>query len=197
MKGAPALKGSLTGSSMAVCEKQDGERGAMVVAKYGDKGRFLQTFNPDMQGRYVAHLERCFFGSAPTLQAVDNAYGTGVSQAWLVVQLYNLSEYCGCREKLTEMQLRELASVMRQQYSFLKVTEFMVFFQQFKAGVFGRFYGSVDPMVITEAVRTFMAHRGAIIAKREEALRREALAAEMQGAVSREEYEAMRQRGEV
>ena len=41
----------------------------------------------------------------------------------------------------------------------MKLPELMLFFQQFKAGKYGRFYGSVDPMVITTALQEFLRFR--------------------------------------
>lgn len=43
----------------------------------------------------------------------------------------------------------------------------MLFFWWFKSGKYGKFYGSVDPMVITSALREFIRDRNAIIAKRD------------------------------
>ena len=36
----------------------------------------------------------------------------------------------------------------------------MLFFFQFKSGKYGRFYGSVDPLVITTSLRDFLKERG-------------------------------------
>lgn len=43
----------------------------------------------------------------------------------------------------------------------------MLFFWWFKSGKYGKFYGNVDPMVITSALREFIRDRNAIIAKRD------------------------------
>lgn len=38
----------------------------------------------------------------------------------------------------------------------------MLFFHRFKAGRYGRFYGSVDPLVITTALREFLRDRNLV-----------------------------------
>jgi hypothetical protein len=57
------------------------------------------------------------------------------------------------------------------EFGFLKASEVMLFFYRLKAGRYGHFYGSIDPMVIMETLRNrFMPERAAVIdeAEREE-----------------------------
>lgn len=44
----------------------------------------------------------------------------------------------------------ELARTIILGYGGFKLTEFMVFFQRFKQGLYGTFYGVFDPMVINK-----------------------------------------------
>ena len=102
-------------------------------------------------------------GSAPTLADANAAFGANTGAVWLVGQLMDISEFCGCRDKLTEAQLEGTARLVASAYPWLKLTELMLFFHRFKLGVYGRFYGAVDPMVITMGLRDFMADRAALI----------------------------------
>ena len=43
----------------------------------------------------------------------------------------------------------------------------MLFFWWFKSGKYGKFYGSVDPMILTSSLKQFVKDRNAIIAKRD------------------------------
>ena len=95
------------------------------------------------------------------------AYGEMTATIWLVPQLYNLSEYCGCKEKLQGKQLEECASVIATEFYYLKVSELMLFFHRFKSGRYGRFYGSVDPLVITTSLRVFLKERDHAIVEHE------------------------------
>lgn len=100
---------------------------------------------------------------APTLAAVSSAYQPETAIAWLVAQLHSLAEYAGVKDKFTQSQLQEQASLILSEYYFLRLSEFMDFFRLFKLGKFGKFYGNADPLVVTEALRKFLDHRAKVI----------------------------------
>ena len=131
-----------------------------LVSRYGTAETFLTTFNPDCQQVVCRSADECFFGDYPTLTETRIAYGDNVPVAWMIPQLYDLSEYCGCRDKLYGKPLEQCAFVIATEFHYLKVTELMLFFHRFKTGRYGRFYGSVDPLVITTALREFINERG-------------------------------------
>lgn len=60
---------------------------------------------------------------------------------------------------MTEKEYEEIACIIISGYGDFKLTEFMVFFQRFKQGLYGTFYGVFDPMVITRSLREFRADR--------------------------------------
>lgn len=131
--------------------------------------------------------EQSFFGDFPTLSQLY-VLGRNTDKQWLVPQLSNLSEFCGVKEKLDKPQLESLAYIISKQFYYLKISEFMLFIMRFKSGQYGRFYGTVDPLVITTALREFCKERAVAIEQhdQEEKQRlREQAAAE---AVTWEEY---------
>lgn len=133
-------------------------RNSQVTAcfdSYGGAENFLNTFNPDMQYSYTKDVERCYTGKAPTLEIVSLTYGEHISETWLEIQLKDLSEFAGCKDKLSIKQIEQLAKVIILEFCYLKVTELMHFFRLFKSGQFGKFYGIVDGLVITEALQEF------------------------------------------
>lgn len=101
----------------------------------------------------------CFFGEYPTLATLKCYYGKNAPLAWLVPQLTDLAVYCGSRDKLSKEQYKQCAFVIATEFYYLKVSELMLFFHRFKAGRYGRFYGSVDPLVITISLREFIKER--------------------------------------
>lgn len=127
--------------------------------RYGSAGDFLKTFNPSMQRAYCRDLERVFMGAAPSVTTLAQAYGRQVAESWLALQLRDLSEFSGCRDKLTLAQLGELSAVIAQTFGHFKVTELMYFLQLFKAGRWGKFYGAVDGLAITAALHSFARER--------------------------------------
>ena len=70
----------------------------------------------------------------------------------------------------------------------------MMFFFNFKMGKYGKFYGAVDPMVITCALRELMDERNSRIDQVENERRRKQEEKEMKNAVSYEEYLKMKEK---
>lgn len=141
---------------------------AELTSMYGTSDNFLVRFNPAAQQSITAqNTELCFFAGYPTLAKLRAGYGDKIPEMWLVPQLVDLSEYCGVKDKLSQRQLDDLASVIAGEFFYLKVSELLLFFRWFKAGRYGRFYGNVDPLVITTALRDFCTERAEIIDKHE------------------------------
>ena len=132
--------------------------------RYGSRQQLMATFAVELQAAHTAppHLLRCFTGKAPTLVDADQAYGEGTSEEWLTYQLAELSEFCGVQTKMLPGQLMQLVSIIRRGHFDLKFTELEVFFYWFKLGRYGRFFGAVDPLVITTALQEFRRERDRI-----------------------------------
>ena len=126
--------------------------------------------NPEAQHVYADDPKRAFFGDAPSLAQIDEAYGDNVSVAWLIAQLLDLGEYCGCRDKMTPRQAKECARIIRREFPGLKASEILLFFYRCKAGRYDEiFYGTVDPMRITLTIRRrFLAERAEEFARKEQ-----------------------------
>lgn len=110
---------------------------------------------------------------------------------WLIPQLYNLSEYCGCKDKLQGKPLEECAFVIAAEFYYLKISELMLFFHSFKAGHYGRFYGSVDPLVITTALREFLKERNFAYDRRKQEQEELDRKKNRENAITWEEYQKM------
>lgn len=167
-----------------------------IVKAYGNRDRFLTKFNPDLQKTVCQNSDVCFFGGYPTMGQLKTAYGENTATMWLLPQLYNLSEYCGCRDKLQGKPLEMCANVIATEFYFLSVSELMLFFHRFKSGRYGRFYGSVDPLVITTSLRDFLKERSNAYDKREKDEKEKADREEAKNAITWEEY-CMKQFGEL
>ena len=162
-----------------------------VLQRYGVREDFLKAFNPSLQIAVARHPDRAFFGKAPSLAVVKHTYGPNAPTMWLMAQLYDLCEYTGAK-KMDVQQATMLAEVIAQQYGYLKVSEILLFFLRFKAGNYGRFYGTVDPMVITAAIREFLKERDWACAQHEQQLKQqEQLEDEKIPRLSWQEYAAM------
>ena len=119
---------------------------------------FLQKVTPDTGYRFAKNIEAALTRDYPTLSEVDMTYGDGTSDNWLVVQLADVAMFTGTR-RFDKYQQTATARLITSQYFYLKITELLVFFQWFKSGKYGRFFGNVDPMVVTCALRDFVVER--------------------------------------
>ncbi len=113
-----------------------------------------------MQAKYMEkNLERCFTGEAPSLKRVQVSFGEECANNWLIAQIIDLALFCGIREKPDMAQVEAIARTIIVNYGYLKLTELMVFFQRFKAGRQGTFYGSFDGITLNKALNDFLKYR--------------------------------------
>lgn len=138
--------------------------------KYPSAQSLMERFHVTRQTEMTANEEHVFIGypqndgtrkKEPLLMDVSLAYGKGTTKEFLACQFANLSEYSGARDKMTVEQLRELCDTVANDNRFrlLSLVEVMLFCQWFKAGRYGKFYGSVDPNAITKSLNQFWKER--------------------------------------
>lgn len=138
------------------------KRGELVVQRFGNEASFLVKVNPDAQIAFAAKPKAAILGDYPTLRDIDSGYGKDFSVEWLLPQIADLALFTGAKN-LTAQQQLGLARVISTEYKYLKITEMLLFFYKFKTGKYGRFYGTVDPMVITSALQQFIKDRNTMI----------------------------------
>lgn len=134
------------------------------LSKYGDRVSFLNRHSPDKQITLCADEKVAILDESPTLTDLNITYGGNTAVMFLIPQLFNMSEFCGAKDKFTDRQIEETAQLIVCNYPWLKVLEMMTFCKRFKSGVYGRFYGAVDPMVIMCALRDFLEYRNDVYA---------------------------------
>lgn len=158
---------------------------------------FCERYSPSHQMEVCGDTDICFFGDYPTLAVLKRDYGKNAPLTWLVPQLTDLALYCGCKDKLSKEQYKECAFVIATEFHYLKVSELMLFFHRFKTGRYGRFYGSVDPLIITESLRKFCEERWYSYERHDQEERERREAEDRKGALSREEYLKLKQEGKI
>lgn len=94
-------------------------------------------------------------GQCPTLVDIRRIWGNQCSETWVEIQLRDLAEFSGAREKPNLLQLEEAARMICEEFYYLKLSELMLFFARYKTGHYGKFYGTVDLMAITETLQAF------------------------------------------
>lgn len=170
---------SLTNSQLPTAPNRTSAAIIDLHQRFGETPeRILTQFTPDMQIQYCRDIDRVHFGKAPKLSALVAAYGRNTAESWLIIQLNDLSMFAGCKEKLTQRQIEDTAKMIIEAYPNFNLTEFMLFFQRFKMCRYGRFYGSVDPMIIFQSLSEFADERLRAIAEHEKREREQQQAAE-------------------
>ena len=177
---------SLSQTRSTSLAKPEQEKLLAIKQKFGTQDQFLQKVNPQTQSAFAMKQEFAVMGDYPTLTDICLTYGKTFSEQWLYPQIVDVALFTGVKN-LNKEQVRSLASVIAVEYRFLKVTELLLFFHRFKTGRYGRFYGSVDPMVITCALREFMRERNDMIAQYEQE-RRERESESKEPTMTHEEY---------
>jgi len=140
-------------------QKKHSQADLAIIQKYGDGRKFAETFNPDLQRACAENIERSFSGDAPTIASLRNAYPTEQVRVWILAQIENLNTYAGTKNKMNPDQMMMLSDIIMTDYYYLKASELLLFFFQFKSGKFGELYGSVDPLRVSSALIEFTSYR--------------------------------------
>lgn len=116
----------------------------------------MATYAPGKQAEYMSkYHDRCFSGVAPTLRRYAEVHGADSVKMWLSAQIKDLCEFAGAKKPQPDA-MEDIAATIVAQYPGMKLTELMVFFQLFKAGHYGHFYGTCDPLVLTASLKEFV-----------------------------------------
>lgn len=141
-----------------------------LLGKYPTFEEFARINSPARQLYLCQEPEECFIGDSPWLGLLDATYGRFASAMWFVPQIADVSVCCGLKEDASKDQIRLVASAIASRYKLLKTDEVMLFFFNFKAGLYERFYGYFDPQTIVRSVKSFCRERELILAAHEREL---------------------------
>ena len=94
-------------------------------------------------------------------------YGSFTSSKWLLPLIADASLSCGLNKNVTENQLQFTAMAIYSRFRWLKASELMLFFFNFKTGFYERFYSYFDTQTIIRSVKTFIEERALAIAAHE------------------------------
>ena len=126
-----------------------------ILSNYGDAHRFALVFNPSVQIMCAMNIERSLMGNAPTIRQLLYTYQLEHVQIWVMAHLEDLNEYAGVKNKMETAQMKELGGMIIAKSNYLKASEILLFFHKLKAGDFGGFYGTVDPLKVGESLNIF------------------------------------------
>jgi len=135
------------------------EKRETIIKRYGTAQEFAVSFNPDIQAKCAANVERSLTGEAPTIRQLLATYTHKQMTVWLMGHFENLNAFVGVKSKMEYEQMTMLADIILIEYPYLKASEILLFFFYFKGGKFGELYGTVDPLKVTVALHEFIKWR--------------------------------------
>lgn len=189
----PATNKSLDKPTNSSKNLATAQRLTEIRCRFKDVPTLLARANVNTQTWFASREELAVTEDFPTLAELNAAFGRNTSAAWLAVQLADLSIYTGAKN-LSKRQQDQLAEIITTEFYWLKVSELLLFFHRFKTGSYGTFFGAVDPMVVTRALREFILERNDIIAEVEarEKTEREREERRLNPPITREEWERIK-----
>lgn len=123
------------------------------LSRYGEAESFASVFGVANIAKYSANPDRCIAGTAPTIHVAECAYGESVMTAWMALNIEYINLVAGVKTLSHDSALILAESILHNEdLCMLKVTDLMLFVNQFVCGKYGKFYGEVDPMVIGNAL---------------------------------------------
>ena len=145
------------------------------------------------------NVEECYYSpNYPTLAelAAGGEQARRELMSFLILLLFEIGEASGARDKMNEHQLKVAEGDLVREFYFLRTSELLLFAVRFRTGRYGRFYGSVDSMIIFGALREFIAERNEEMDRYDKEHRAAVSEINRRGAVSRERYLEMVANGE-
>jgi len=134
-----------------------------MLQRYPTYQDFLNVFNEKRENEICQYPSACILGASPTLIQIDMMYGSLTSTKWLINMIADVSLSCGLKDDASEDQLLQTATAISSRYKWLKVGELILFFFNFKAGYYERFYSRFDSQVVIRSIKPFLEERAAVI----------------------------------
>ena len=151
-----------------------GDSGNGILQSSDNSESFIDFFSAEKQVDIQRDRVSCFFGPFPTLQEVNFAYKDYVAEKWLITQLDDLNKFSMQRDQMEVCHYDMLPAMIMDKYSYLKVTEIMLFFWEVKCGTYGCFYNKVEPARIMDMLWQFVTktRQDAVRQREQEAIRK-------------------------
>ncbi len=134
-----------------------------MLQKYPTWDEFFRIFNVNRQILICQQPKLCILYPSPTMYQIDIMYGAFSAAKWLVPFIADASLSCGLKVDATKEQLQFTATALTGRYTWLKAAEMVLFFFNFKAGFYERFFGQFDPQAVVRSIRLFLDERNKII----------------------------------
>ena len=136
---------------------------SLMLQKYPTWDDFFRIFSVNRQILICQNPKTCILYPSPTLHQIDYMYGPLSAAKWLIPFIADASLSCGLKIDATKEQLQFTATAITGRYTWLKAAEMVLFFFNFKAGFYEKFFGQFDPQAVVRSIRLFLDERDKII----------------------------------
>ena len=89
---------------------------AEMRQRYGSAEDFLKLFTPDLQIATARNEDRAYLGTSPTLATMADGYGKQMVIVWLCIQIENINNFAGVKDKMPIARQKELAALILAEY---------------------------------------------------------------------------------
>ena len=124
------------------------EKSEALKARFGSLQAFKTHYSPEAMAILGENPGLAYSNTVPTLEVVRLAFGENAVIAWLYMLIDAFVQYCN-KGALNGQQMMDTARRMSVK-SHLRVTEVMLFFWRLGNGEYGKIFGTISPMDITE-----------------------------------------------
>ena len=165
--------------------------------RYGSFSQFFRKFSTSLQPACAEHPERCYLNDTPTLIDLRDLYGRKETCTWVKTHITYVCNILGhAFSGGSDTALTSYATHLMSTYTWLKASEWMLFFSRLAAGQYGRIYGDITPDYMTDALRQFLRQRNGEIDHYERQMRqKQDNEPRREGAVSYDTYRRMLEGG--
>lgn len=119
----------------------------------------MLSFSRNLQPYLLKNNEKAYSEKSPVLGVIDHAYGQGCAALWVKTQLLTIDLIAGLKEPADMAALDKFSQLFVAKYGHIKLTEFLLFCARFSLGMYGRFYGCFDPIMIGNNFSKFLKER--------------------------------------
>ena len=102
---------------------------------YGTPERLLEMLRPENQAYCLQNELKCYRGNSPSILTVKCFFGYDVIDHWIRLQLDDLNK-TSTTKQMSDIQINYLTKHMIDNWTFVKLSELMLFLAKYKRGDF-------------------------------------------------------------
>ena len=125
---------------------------------------------------------------------LNECYGKGAAEGWLVPEIVDTCQFCGLKEQPDNYQLEKLVRIMATNYDYLMVDEVQLFFFRFCSSYYLHFYNTFDPFIVIRSLQMFLRERYRAYEEFEEREREREREKWKKNAITYEEYLSLKEK---